>query len=89
MACHTKEKVHQNLWYLDTGCNNHMCGDKSVFSDLDESFCNIVTFGDNSTVSIMGKGCVKIHTKENSNQSISNVFFAPDLKTNFLSVGQL
>lgn len=88
MACHAKEEVHQNLWYLDTGCSNHMCGDKSMFSDLDESFRNTVTFGDNSKVSIMGKGSVKIHTKENSNQIISNVFFVPDLKTNLLSVGQ-
>ncbi|KAL5828603.1 hypothetical protein ACOSQ3_018071 [Xanthoceras sorbifolium] len=72
MVCHTKEKTHQNLWYLDTGCNNHMCGDKNAFSDLDESFRNTVKFGDEST--------------GNSTHSISNVFFVPDLKTNLFSV---
>ncbi|XP_031264133.1 uncharacterized protein LOC116122419 [Pistacia vera] len=81
--------THQNLWYIDTGCSNHMCGDKSAFSDLDETFCNSVTFGDNSKVSVMGKGSVRIHSKEKSNQIISNVFFVPDLKTNLLSVGQV
>lgn len=89
MACLVKEEVHQNLWYLDIGCSNHMCGDKMMFSNLDESFRNTVTFGDNSMVSIMGKGSIKICTKENSNQIIFNVFFVPDLKTNLLSVGQL
>lgn len=89
MACHAKEESHQHMWYLDTGCSNHMCGDKSIFSDLDESFRNTVKFGDNSTISVMGKGNVKIHTSESSNQIISNVFFVPDLKNNLLSVGQL
>ncbi|KAL5761600.1 hypothetical protein ACOSP7_017864 [Xanthoceras sorbifolium] len=60
MMCHTKEKTHQNLWYLDTGCNNHMCGDKNAFSDLDESFRNTVKFGDKSTVSVMGRGRVTL-----------------------------
>ena len=89
MACHVKEEIHQNMWYLDTGCSNHMCGDKTMFSDLDEAFRNTVSFGDNSKVSVMGKASVKISTKGNAEQVISNVFFVPDLKTNLLSVGQL
>jgi hypothetical protein len=89
MVCHAKEETNRNLWYLDTGCSNHMCGDKSVFSVLDESFRDDVKFGDNSKVSVMGKGRVSIQTKEDSTHNISNVFYVPDLKTNLLSVGQL
>ncbi|XP_059650309.1 uncharacterized protein LOC132296087 [Cornus florida] len=89
ISCHEKEETHKNWWYLDTGCSNHMCGDKSAFSNLDESFYNSVKFGDDSKVSVMGKGNVKIHIKEKSNQIISNIFFVPNLKTNLLSVGQL
>uniref|UniRef100_A0A5B7B3A2 CCHC-type domain-containing protein n=1 Tax=Davidia involucrata TaxID=16924 RepID=A0A5B7B3A2_DAVIN len=89
MVCHTKEETHNNLWYLDTGCSNHMCGEKSAFSDLDESFCDSVKFGDNSRVSVMGKWKVSIQTKGNFVQTISNVLFVPDLRTNLLSVGQL
>ena len=78
------------MWYLDTGCSNHMCGEKKAFSDLDESFCSSVKFGDNSTISVMGKEKVTIQTKGNSTYTIANVlFFFPDLKTNFLGVGQL
>lgn len=57
--------------------------------DMDESFRNIVIFEDNSKVSVMDIGGVRIHTKENSNQIISNIFFLPSLKTKLLSIGQL
>ena len=78
MACHAKEERHQHLLVFRYCCSNHMCGDKSVFLDLDESFRNTMTFGNNSTISAMSKGNIKIHTKENSNQFISKVFFVPD-----------
>lgn len=64
MVCHAKEDTHQNVWYLDTGCSNHMSGNKSAFSHLDESYHDTVKFGDNSTISVMGKGNVSIQTKD-------------------------
>lgn len=30
------------LWFLDSGCSNHMCGDQGRFIDLDESFSSTV-----------------------------------------------
>ena len=82
MACHNEETYKKFLWYLDTGCSNHMSGEKSVFSELDEAFRDVMKFGDGSTVSVMGKGRVAI-------QTISNVLFVLDLRTNLLNVGQL
>lgn len=87
MVCHTKEETRLNMWYLDTGCSNHMCGDKKAFFDMDKSFCNAVKLCDNSTISVMGKGRVTIQTKDNSIYTISNVLFVADLKNNLLSVG--
>lgn len=75
--------------YLDTGCSNRMSGDKYVFLELDESFRNSVKFGNNSTISVMGKGNVTSRTKENSTQVIPNVFFVLDFKKKLLSIGQL
>ncbi|XP_031251702.1 uncharacterized protein LOC116109610 [Pistacia vera] len=89
MVTDPKEETHKILWYLDTSCNNHMCGDRSTFSDLDETFCTTIKFGDNSLVFVKGKGKVKVQTKATSVQTISNVVFVPNLKTNLLSVGQL
>ena len=36
----------ENIWYLDTGASNHMCGYRELFSDLDETKQGLVTFGD-------------------------------------------
>ncbi|GKU96896.1 hypothetical protein SLEP1_g10077 [Rubroshorea leprosula] len=69
--------------------SNHMCGDKSVFSILDESFRDTMKFGDNSKISVMGKGQVNIRTRDCATQTISNVLYVPELKTNLLSIGQL
>ncbi|KAH0696419.1 hypothetical protein KY290_013785 [Solanum tuberosum] len=55
MAYTAKEKALNDVWYLDTGCSNHMCGEKEAFSELDETFRDTVRFGDNSVVSAMGK----------------------------------
>ncbi|KAH0665114.1 hypothetical protein KY285_026320 [Solanum tuberosum] len=59
MAYTSNEIVSTHLWYLDTNCSNHMCGQKEAFSELDESFQDTVRFGDNSMVSAMGKGKVE------------------------------
>ncbi|KAH0773913.1 hypothetical protein KY290_011050 [Solanum tuberosum] len=56
MVFNMKGETNKNLWYLDSGCSNHMSGDKSVFSALDESFRDSVKFGYNSKVAAMGKG---------------------------------
>ena len=66
-----------------------MNGEKSILSELDEAFRDVVEFVGGSTVSIMGKGKVAIQTNRNSIQIISNVLFVPDLRTNLLIVGQL
>ena len=36
MVCHVKEETQQNMWYLDNGCSNHICGENEALSDLDE-----------------------------------------------------
>jgi hypothetical protein len=90
MAFHTKNhKCEQDVWYLDTGCSNHMCGSKSLFSHLNEEFHTTVSFGDHSKVNVMGKGDIQIRTKKDTIETIPNVFYIPDLKSNLLSLGQL
>lgn len=89
MAFNVMENFDQETWYVDTGCSNHMSGCKPSFVNLDESFHTTVSFGDKSTVNVMGKGEIQIRTKNDFIETISNVFFIPDLKTNLLSAGQL
>ncbi|CAL8156612.1 unnamed protein product [Prunus armeniaca] len=89
MVCQTMEKPQKNVWYLDTGCSNHMCGEKSIFSTLDESLTTTVRFGDDNKVSVLGKGDIKIWAKDNTVHTIFSVFFVLSLKSNLLSLGQL
>nr|CAN76821.1 hypothetical protein VITISV_017285 [Vitis vinifera] len=55
----------------------------------DGGFHSTVSFGDCSTVNVMGKGDINIRTKNGFVETISNVFYVPDLKSNLLSAGQL
>ena len=89
MAYYVNEELEVDVWYVDTGCSNHMCGSKSYFSYLNEGFHPTMSFGDCSIVKVMGKGDIKIRTKNVFVETILNVFYVPDLKSNLLSVGQL
>ena len=84
-----KENSSGDTWYLDSGCNNHMCGNKSLFYDLDETFRETMKLGNNSCMSVMGKRDIKFHMKNNIMQTITSVFYVPDLKSNLISMGQL
>ena len=89
MAVQDNMETQSDIWYIDIGCNNHMSGNKSSFSSLNEDFRSSVSFGDSSTVDVMGKGEIKIKTKNGFIETISNVFYVPKLKSNLLSAGQL
>ena len=78
MVVHAEnEPEEQIIWYVDTGCNNHMTGSKSSFTNLSENFWSTVSFGDLSIVNVMGKGNIKIRTKKRCLEIISNVFYVP------------
>jgi hypothetical protein len=74
-------------WVLDSGCTNHMTGERSMFSSYSpttNSNDNIV-FGDNSKGEVIGLGKVAISL----DHSISNVLHVDLLSYNLLSVSQL
>lgn len=65
-----------------------MCGDKFVFSELNESFRNMVKLGNNTRMTMVGRGNVKINVS-GVTQVITEVFYGPKLQNNLLSIGQL
>lgn len=81
----TKEK---DAWYLDSGCSNHMCGHKLWFSNMDETFRHSVKLGNNLKMGVMGKGNIRLEV-DGVIQTVTNVYYVPELKNNLLSVGQL
>ncbi|XP_073220720.1 uncharacterized protein [Cicer arietinum] len=80
----TKEEV----WFLDSGCSNHMTGNKGWFSNLEEGFCQTVKLGNDMKMNVVAKGNVRMQVN-GVTQVISDVYFVPELKNNLLSLGQL
>nr|GEV46500.1 putative RNA-directed DNA polymerase [Tanacetum cinerariifolium] len=85
---HIKSENKGLLWFLDSGCSNHMCGNKERFVDLDQSFSNTVKLGNNTRMTVEGKGNMKL-VLNGATYVIRDVYYVPELKNNLLSVGQL
>lgn len=79
----------ESVWFLDSGCSNHMTGTKSLFKELDESQKSEVRLGDDKTMQVEGKGTVAIKTMQGEVKVLYDVQFVPSLAHNLLSVGQL
>jgi len=78
----------KHIWFLDSGCSNHMCGQRDIFSHFDSNFRESVKMGNDSSLIVQGKGRVRIEVNDTIHV-ITDVFFIPELKTNLLSIGQL
>lgn len=80
----------KSLWYLDSGCNNHMtCDrDRDLVVDVDENITSQIILGDGSQRSAEGKGTIVVRTKEGNQKLITGVLYMPNLSHNLLSVGQ-
>ena len=78
----------EDMWFLDSGCSNHMCGKKEYFSDFDGSFRDSVKLGNNSSMVVTGKGNVLLEVN-GIIMIITGVFYVPDLRNNLLSIGKL
>ena len=89
MATTSNETPNNQTWNLDTGCMNHMCGQKELFADLDDSFRTKVKFGDGRFILVTRKGRILITLKNDDHRYIIDVFYVPYMKSNLLSMRQL
>ncbi|GAA0178511.1 hypothetical protein LIER_42172 [Lithospermum erythrorhizon] len=84
----TDNSSKANVWFIDSGCSNHMCNTVELFTSLDNTFNHSVKLGNNSKMIVEGKGTVQITLNEVT-YGVGNVYFVLALKNNLLSVGQL
>lgn len=89
LVCNMVETKSDDIWFLDSGCSNHMIENIALFSKLDQSVKSQVTLETDSKVSVMGKGEVNILTKKGEKKTIADVYYVPGMKCNLLSIGQL
>ncbi|GAU43011.1 hypothetical protein TSUD_28300 [Trifolium subterraneum] len=88
MAKTNCEEMKEEIWFLDSGCSNHMIGNKDWMYEFDETYRDSVKLGDDSKMQVMGKGNVKLSINGRVHV-ISSVYYIPGLKTNLLSIGQI
>ena len=65
-----------------------MCGKKEYFLGLNENFRDSVKLGNNSSMAVMGTDNIRLQVN-GTTKIITVVFYAPKLKNNLLSIGQL
>ena len=70
------------LWYLVSGCSQHMTGDRSLFKVFESKKGGNVTFGDGSKSQIKEKGTIFVLRLSD----ITNVLSVEGLRVNLLSI---
>ena len=89
MAQHANPvQAKDEVWFLDSGCSNHMVGSKDLFFDFDDTFRSSVKLGNDSKIHVMRKGNLKLFIG-GIVQVISDVHYLPGLSNNLRSIGQL
>lgn len=89
LLVHNDSVEQNNVWYLDSGASNHMCGRKEYFVNLKEETGGSVSLGDGSKLQVAGRGQIQIYQKDGQVRYISDVYYIPSMKNNILSLGQL
>ena len=68
------EAGRDHMWFLDFGCNNHICGKRELFSQFDNNFKKQVKLGNDTSLIMQGKGNIRIKIN-GFMQVITKVFF--------------
>jgi hypothetical protein len=89
VECNVAQASPCDIWYLDSGCSNHMTGNIELFSSLDDSVQTKVTLGTDIQVTVLGKGNINILTRQGEKRVMSDVYYVSGLKHNLISTGQL
>ncbi|KAI5422856.1 hypothetical protein KIW84_046037 [Lathyrus oleraceus] len=78
----------EDIWFLDSGCSNHMCGNKALFYEFGSVSQQTMKLGNDTRMQVSGKGSIKMEV-DNAKFTVGDVFCVPELKNNLLSIGKL
>jgi hypothetical protein len=77
ITCNVAQESSKEVWFLDSGCSNHMSRSKEMFATMDDSIKSEVKLG------------INIRSKQGEEKHISDVYYVPGLQHNLISIGQL
>ncbi|KAL4291528.1 hypothetical protein GQ457_14G003790 [Hibiscus cannabinus] len=82
---------YENDWIIDSGCSNHMTGDKEKLQNmLEYKGSRVVVTTNNSKLSISHVGNTMVSPQNiDTEMRLQNVYPVPGMKKNLLSVAQL
>src|ERR1043165_5195550 len=89
MAFDSDCKLSEEWWYMDTGCSNHLTGNKQWMIDFDSRRRTKIRCADDKYLNAEGMENVKVKVKNGKNVLIKDVWYVPGIKSNLMSVGQL
>jgi hypothetical protein len=81
-----QDKQKKRGLYVDNCCSKHMKGDKDRFLTVIKERDGLVSFENDDSAKIIGKGIARIG---NNNTKEENVLLVEDMKHNILSVSQM
>lgn len=69
-----REPMKKRVWFLDSGCSNHMSRDQDLFSSMDLKFKHSVKLENNMKMEVTGKGNVRLVLNNNA-YIISDIYY--------------
>lgn len=73
-----KKATREEIWFLDSGCSNHMNRIKEWFTDLNKGFKQTVKLGNDSRIAMIRIGSVRLCV-DGIVQVITNVYYIPEV----------
>jgi len=65
------DKKSGEIWFLDSGCSNHVTGNQTIFEELNKNYSSHVELGDGKHVKIEGKGVIAVHTSQGISRQLT------------------
>ncbi|XP_075103702.1 uncharacterized protein LOC142178271 [Nicotiana tabacum] len=78
--------ANKTYWILDTGASRHLCANKELFHDFEDSTDGeCVYMGNSTTAGVMGKGKVFLKLTSEKTLALNNVLYVSSIHRNLVS----
>lgn len=84
--CNILVQGSDEVWFLDSGCSNHMSGNEILFYFIDKNVKFEIKPSNNEMFPIVGKGPIMFHTRKGKKKEMENVYFFHSIKHNIMSI---